>query len=207
MTPEELYQKYFQNNSLEREHLWELLVQELDVKRAIYPGSFAHITPSFHIPSVTYIDTDRQAKKFFSQPEAVGEIIEKRKKYPQEPEFQFFPMSYTKKLDLEEKSFDLMISQYAGIISQPCKRYLKQGGILVVNNSHGDAGVAYMDEDYELIGVVNARNGKHEISDKDLDKYFKTKSGKIHTIEELIERGKGVGYAHVAQNYLFRLNV
>ena len=207
MTPKELYKKYFQDNSFEREHLWELLAEQFEVKRAIYPGSFIHITPSFHIPYVAYIDTDRQAKKFFSQSEVVLKMIEKRKVYSEANEYDFLPINYAKKLDFEEKNFDLMISQYAGIISQPCKKYLKKGGLLLVNNSHGDAGVAYMDKDYELIGVVNATKGKYRISDKNLEKYFKTKSGKTHTMEELIARGKGVGYAHSAPNYLFKLKV
>ena len=42
---------------------------------------------------------------------------------------------------MEDRSVDLLISQYAGIISQPCKRYLKPGGYLLVNNSHGGRGV------------------------------------------------------------------
>ena len=34
------------------------------------------------------------------------------------------------------------------------ERYLKVGGILAVNNSHGDAGLASIDPDYEFIGVI-----------------------------------------------------
>lgn len=207
MTPVELYKKYFLDNSFEREHLWELLAETFDIERAIYPGSFIHITPSFHIPSVAFIDSDRQAKKFFAEPEGVMKMNNERKAYKQSAEFKFLPLNYTKNLDLEEKSFDLMISKYAGIMSQCCKKYLRKGGILLANNSHGDAGVAYLDNDYELVGVVNATKGKFRISNKNLDKYFKMKSGKTFTMQELIAKGKGVGYAHTSPNYLFRLKV
>lgn len=207
MTQAELYKKYFKDDSFERKHLWELLVNTFEIKRAVYPGSFIHITPSFYIPFIAYVDIDKQAKKFFSQPDGVMQMINKRKAYQQSSEFQFLPINYNEKLDLEEKSFDLIISQYAGIISQPCKKYLRKGGILLANNSHCDAGVAYMDKDYELIGVVNATKGKHRISDKNLNKYFKMKSGKTYTMEELIAKGKGMRYAYVASNYLFKLKV
>ncbi len=37
---------------------------------------------------------------------------------------------------------DLIISQYAGFVGQETKRYLKEGGILLCNDSHGDATLA-----------------------------------------------------------------
>ena len=38
-----------------------------------------------------------------------------------------------------EGRVDVLLSQYAGFISEPCKGYLRAGGVLVANNSHGDA--------------------------------------------------------------------
>ncbi|MFX0037200.1 MAG: hypothetical protein ACFE9I_16330 [Candidatus Hermodarchaeota archaeon] len=40
---------------------------------------------------------------------------------------------------------------YAGFVSQSCKEYLKVGGILLTNNSHGNASMAYIDDDYQFI--------------------------------------------------------
>ena len=65
---------------------------------------------------------------------------------------------YSGKLQINENSFDIMFSFYAGFISQACKKYLRDDGILVCNNSHGDASIAYTDGDYSLISVVK-RNG------------------------------------------------
>ena len=61
-------------------------------------------------------------------------------------------ISYTAGFAEAEKSFDLLISQYAGFVSQHCKKYLKIGGILLVNNSHGDASMAKLDDDYKFVG-------------------------------------------------------
>lgn len=53
---------------------------------------------------------------------------------------------------------DLIISQYAGFVGQATKVYLKKGGILLCNDSHGDATLAYCDSDYEFVGVINLNN-------------------------------------------------
>ena len=43
-------------------------------------------------------------------------------------------------------------------------------GILLANNSHGDAGIAYLDDDFEFIGAIYKSNGKYRLTDKNLDK-------------------------------------
>ena len=104
----------------------------------------------------------RKRVKFFAD-DSYLIVINKKKIYSEESIIRFHPISYQKPLPEELGTFDLMISQYAGFISHYCKQYLKKGGILVANNSHGDAGVAFTDEDYELIAVINYRSGKFSI--------------------------------------------
>ncbi|WP_338791884.1 hypothetical protein [Bernardetia sp. MNP-M8] len=203
-TPKEIYKKYFIDNNLERLELFNVVTNEYRTKKALYPGSFVHIAASFSIPEVVYVDTDKQAIRFFREKEVVREIINTRKTYSIEPIFGFIGANYIEPLDLKKESFDLLISQYSGIISRYCKNYLKIGGILLTNNSHADAGVAHLDKDYELIAVMNEENGEIRISDKDLDEYFIPK-GKINpTIEGLIESGKGIKYTRIADNYIFK---
>lgn len=60
----------------------------------------------------------------------------------------------------EVQKYDLLISQYAGFVSKYCKAYLKRDGILIVNDSHGDASMAYLDSEFSLISVVNQQDGK-----------------------------------------------
>jgi hypothetical protein len=100
--------------------------------------------------------------------------------------------------------FDLLISQYAGFISDACKDYLRIGGYLLVNNSHGDAGLASIDKDYSLISTVHRNRGKHRLSQASLDRYFIPKGNRIVTKELLFRTRKGVGYSKTAPLYVFQ---
>ena len=99
----------------------------------------------------------------------------------------------------------MLISQYAGFVSQCCKKYLKPGGLLVANNSHGDASMASIDTSFEFIGVVYYSKLVYRYTTKNLDKYFipKKKDFKI-TKEHLEKTMKGIGYTKTASAYLFK---
>jgi len=125
----------------ERLRLFQSLNEEYSINRAFYPGSYAHITPIFLFPTVVFNDQYKKLEKFYDSDELFT-YISKRKRYSEEPHYSYLNKDYNETVPLEEKSFDLLISQYAGFISRACKRYLKIGGILVVNNSHGDASMA-----------------------------------------------------------------
>jgi hypothetical protein len=79
----------------------------------------------------------------------------KKKVYSQAAQVQFHFADYRNDLENMDNRFDLLISQYAGFVGQYCKPYLKVGGLLLANNSHGDAGMAAIDEDYQLIAVFS----------------------------------------------------
>ena len=200
----DLYHKFFSERDFERLDLFQLLAERYAVQRVLYPGSFVHITPSFVYPDVVYVDTDRKAKKFFASPE-VRKYIEEHKRHPQPANFSFHPIDYRNGLEEIEMSFDLLISQYAGFIGQHCKHHLQAGGYLLANNSHGDAGVAALDPDYQLAAVAHRRNDKFRLSQSNLDVYFVPKSIKRElTKEYLMDLQKGVGYTKTASNYIFR---
>ena len=55
---------------------------------------------------------------------------------------------------VESKSVDLLITASAGIVSQPCAKYLKVGGHFLVSDAHFDARETYLDERFQLIAVV-----------------------------------------------------
>ena len=160
-----LYNKYYKNRSFEQEDVFRAILDKYNISSALYPGCFVHITPSFTFPKVIYVDNDGKAKKFFSNKLLVKEMIDSRKQYNDESNFEFIGQDYNKPLSLKEQSFDLLISHYAGIISQPCKKYLKRGGLLLANNSHADAGIAYLDSDFKLIATIEY-NRKKQISEK-----------------------------------------
>lgn len=199
----DLYEKYFQERHFERLNLFQIVADKFNVKRALYAGSFVHITPSFVLPDVVYVDNDKQAKQFFSNPE-IFKLIAARKIYPQEAKVSFHFADYRNGFDEIIGSFDLLISQYAGFVGQYCKQYLKTGGLLLANNSHGDAGMAAVDDDYQLLAVFSAKNEKYKISEDNLNEYFVPKSQVEITREYLETLQKGIGYKKTASVYLFQ---
>jgi len=200
----DLYRKDYLDKQFERTELFIQIKEKYKIKNALYPGSYVHITPSFVIPHVVYVDSDKNARKFFNDAEAVAQFIEKNKKYREDASFRYIHSDYSKPLDLPEKSFDLLISQWAGPVSQSCKKYLKRGGILLANNSHADSGIAYLDSNYELVASVRFNNGKSSISEKKLETYFIPKSDMYITLEFLLQSGRGITYKKTSDSYIFR---
>ena len=89
-------------------------------------------------------------------------------------------------------------------MSEHCTRYLRPGGTLLVNPSHGDVALASIDSRYELSGVVMSRAGDYRVTTADLDQYLVPKKP-VEITTELIERtGRGVAYTKPAFAYLFR---
>lgn len=199
----DLYHKYFSDRKFERLDLFRIIADKFDIQRVLYPGSFVHITPSFIFPVVVYVDNDKQAEKFFSAPE-LRDFIDRRKAFSQDAQTVFHSSDYRNGFDEADESFDLLVSQYAGFVGQACKRYLKKGGVLLANNSHGDAGVAAIDHDYELIAVISLSNENYRISETNLAEYFVPKSTVNLTKQYLEGLQRGIGYRRAASNYIFR---
>ena len=87
------------------------------------------------------------------------------------------------------------------------KKYLKKEGILVCNNSHGDASMASMDPDYELIATYNRRTDeKFSISSKNLKEYMIPKKKVKVTRKSIEEAMKGIPYTKYPSGYVFRKN-
>ena len=61
----------------------------LDVENALYPGSYVDIAPSFVISSVTYVDTDGRAARFFADREGIDELIADPPGGPGSPDVSF----------------------------------------------------------------------------------------------------------------------
>ena len=198
-----LYERYYTSNGFERADLFEMLVDQFASKQALYPGSFVHITPSFAIPSVTYVDSDRRCPGFFADP-AMRKMVQDRKRYDGEPDITFHSADYGATLPLEDETHDLLVSQWAGPVSQACKRYLAAGGLLLVNDSHGDASLASLDADYELVATVSRAAGRHSWGRMDLSAFFVPKSGTPVIPTTIRGTGKGVAYTRSAAAYVFR---
>jgi len=199
----EAYKKYYVNRDYEQVDLWRLLRNQFGISKVVYPGSYIQISPSFIFPCVVYIDSDKNAIRFFQSSKLI-EMVNQRKEYSEDPEIVFHGVDYRNLIGKYQSKFDLLISQYAGFISDVCKPYLKTNGYLLVNNSHGDAGMASIDDDYVLIAAVHKRKGKYCLSMTSLDDYFIPKKNIRVTRELLLERERGVGYTRTAPLYLFK---
>jgi hypothetical protein len=197
------YEEYMKKVG-DRNGLFNLLSINYPIKRALYPGSYVDITPSFYFPYTVYIDNDNKAKKFFKEGEMIKEYIDKNKEYTQDSFFRYFPNDYSLKIDEKENSFDLLISLYSGFVSKYCKNYLKNGGLLLANDSHGDASMAKLDNRFRLIGVINISGSNYEFSQKNLDQFFILKKHYVVTVKKLEEYQKGIDFTKKADFYLFK---
>ncbi|MDA5560649.1 hypothetical protein PJK55_07910 [Exiguobacterium sp. MMG028] len=140
----DMYEAYAQKIG-DRKQVYETIASTFDGKRALYPGSH-----------VIYVDSFKGTIRFFKNLEIVQELVNERKEYDEPCTIGFFGQDYTQPLDIEP--VDLIISQYAGFVGQATKDYLKLGGILLCNDSHGDATLARFDETFELIAVMSSTN-------------------------------------------------
>jgi SAM-dependent methyltransferase len=183
----------------DRTGMYQILASTFNIETALYPGSHIDIMPSFVIPSVTYIDSFKGAIKFFEKLDDIYDLINQHKDYESSSVVAFIEGDYKDYYDLEE--VDLIISQFAGFVGQDTKRYLKKGGILLCNDSHGDATLAYCDEDYELIAIVTSEN---TIEMDNLDQYFQYARKRPIDLEKVRLTMKGPKYKHRAANYIFR---
>jgi len=201
------YEEYIQKSGENFGHrygLFKILNDNFTIYTVTYPGSYIDITPSFFFPTTYYIDIDKKVKKFFKNKKEIDDYVNRNKTYDEETNLRFFPNDYRKKFDDIIDSSDLMISLYAGFISKYCKNLLKKNGLLLANNSHGDASMAKLDDDFTLFGVINYQNKKYYLKTENLDEYFIPKKNMTVTNELLEKTNSGIGYTKTANYYLFR---
>ena len=201
--PLDLYKEFFIDNDFERLALFQLLRERFNVHNAIYPGCFVHVTPSFIFPCVTYIEMDKRAAKFFSDP-GLEHFITTRKDYDEQVRIKFFAQDYREDIQGEDGKYDLLISQWAGIISKYCKRYLKLGGILLANNSHGDATMASRDSEFRLCAAVINKGNNFRLVEDNLETYFLPKKVVELSDEDIENRQRGIVYTKTAWAYIFQ---
>ena len=159
----DLYKKYYSDIQFERAGLFRLLQRHYRCIEVLYPGSFIHITPSFFFPHVVYIDKNSVAAEFFQDTGSVLRLVNRNKEYKRSAYIRFLREDYSKITRLEDARFDLLISLYAGNIPRVCKRYLKPGGLLLINYFQDDLVEAGHDPEYNLVGAVRYRRQKYEL--------------------------------------------
>ncbi len=190
----------------DRHRLFSAVTEAFDVSTALYPGCYVDIAPSFVIDTLTYVDVDRRAAQFFADTEGVDELIATNRHGIESAEWSFLPADYTSTLPLPERHYDLLISLYAGFVSEHCTRHLRPGGLLLVNPSHGDAAMASLDPRYRLVAAIMARDAAYTVRRHDLDSFLIPKRGPAATRESLHATNRGIAYTAPAFAYVFQLD-
>ncbi|MGF1665603.1 MAG: class I SAM-dependent methyltransferase [Acidimicrobiia bacterium] len=191
-----------QNHAVgERRTLFESVAGTVDANTVLYPGSYVDLTPAFIWSETTFVDVDRRANQFFADTGGVDELLSEHG--ADGHTVRFIHGDYQDPLDLAEGSFDLLISLYAGFISEHCTRYLRVGGHLLVNSSHGDAAMASIDDRYGLRAVITSRDGGYRANSSDLDSYLVPKKDVEVTKDLLHSTGRGISYTKSPFAYLF----
>lgn len=190
----------------DRSGLFAALVEAWPIERALYPGSYVDLSPSTAVRSVTYVDTDRRADRFFAEPDRIGEELAGRTRPGAGQEVRFVAADYRQPLDVPHGSTDLLISLYAGLVWEHCHSYLRPGGWLLANTSHGDASLAALDPALRLVAAVHQRDGRYSLDTDELDDYLVPKRQHAADPEAIRASGRGIGYTRSAFAYLFRVD-
>lgn len=193
----------------DRTLLFETLASAVGHVPVLYPGSYVDIAPSVFFDDVTYVDIDRRARRFFAEAEQVRRLIDQKRSTLGRGRLpaggvRFHHADYRESLPLEDGSVGLLLSLYAGFISETCGRYLAPGGRLLANDSHGDASMASLDPRFVLSAVVIRSSSGYRVRSDDPDSYMIPRRGQAPTAQELRRTNRGVAFTRRAFAYLFR---
>lgn len=187
----------------DRSGLFAAVAKAWHPTRALYPGSYLDLSPSTAIPSVTYVDTDRRAARYFADAALVAAELAGHTLPGAGTEVAFLHLDYTDPLPLSPASFDLLISLFAGPVWEHCRHHLSPGGCLLANTSHGDASLAALDPTLRLAAAVHQRGGRYRLDTKDLDSYLVPRRPEAADPETIRREGRGVAYTRTAFAYVF----
>lgn len=185
----------------DRQRLFQAVSAVVPAERVLYAGSYVDVAPSFVYNDVVYADMDKRAAAFFADTAGVAQIIRDHGG-ALEARVTFAHGDY-RALDFADQSFDLLISLYAGFISEACGHALKIGGLLLVNSSHGDAALASLDPRFALRAVVTSSGGRYSVTDRDIDRYMVPKKPQVITRDSIKAAGRGIAYTKSPFAYLF----
>jgi hypothetical protein len=177
---ETFYADYDRRHPADRIRLFAAVAEEIGPAAVLYPGSYIDIAPSVLFDDVTYVDTDRRAARFFAQADAVTGLVQRtRAATPGAPRstatIRFHRADYRSPLPIADGSAQLLVSLYAGFVSEHCARYLAPGGWLLANSSHGDVAMAALDPAYVLAAAITTGKGRYRVRTDHLDRYLSPK--------------------------------
>lgn len=195
---------HYRDSIGDRSGLFAALADCCPVERVLYPGSYVDLSPSTAFRSVTYVDTDARAARFFADADLVRAELAGRTRPGAGTEVRFLAADYQAPLDVPEESVDLVISLFTGPMWEHARGYLRHGGWLLANTSHGDASLAALDPSLRLTAVVHHRGGHYRLVADRLDEYLIPKRPEAADADTIRSSGRGINYTRTAFAYLFQ---
>jgi len=189
----------------DRSGLFAELTAKWPIDRALYPGSYVDLSPSTAIRSVIYVDNDARAARFFSDADLVRSELAGRSLSGAAEEVRFLRGDYLQPVDVADASMDLLISLYAGPMWEYNRRYLRAGGWLLANASHGDASLAALDPAARLVAAVHHRQDRYRLVTDRLENYLVPKRPEAADSDHIRRNGRGIAYTRPAFAYLFQI--
>ena len=188
----------------DRSGLFVTLAETWPIERALYPGSYVDLSPSTAIPSVTYVDTDARAGQFFADSDLVDAELAGHTRPGAGQHVRFLAADYTQPLNVPDGSMDLLISLFTAPMWEDCHRYLRPGGWLLANTSHGEASLAALNPSLRLVAAVQHRNDRFRLVTDRLDEYLIPKRPQVADVHHIRSTGRGIAYTRTAFAYLFQ---
>ncbi len=174
------------------------------ISHALYVGSYVDLAPSTAFETVTYVDNDPRATRFFADPDLVRAELDGRTRRGAGVEVRFHAADYYQPLPVENGSVDLLISLFTGPAWEHTRRYLRPGGWLLANASHGDASLAALDPSLQLVGVAHEDGDRYRITTDELEEYLIPKRPSSADSDAIRNSGRGIAYTRSAFAYIFR---
>ena len=192
----------YQGSIGDRSDLFGAVARRWSIARALYPGSYVDLSPATAISHVTYVDLDKRAAAYFADAGATARDLGAA---GSAAEVAFLHADYTDRLPLPDAHFDLLISLYAGPVSEHCRRYLAPGGLLLANASHGDASLAALNDAWQFVAAVQHRGDRYRLDEAALESYLVPKRPERADANQIRAAGRGIAYTRKAFAYIFRL--
>ncbi len=202
MTATDLYQNHYAAIRFERQGLFQLVQKQYGCKEALYPGSSVHITPSFYIPHVVYIDISNDAAQFFSNQNAVIEYINQHKKYKRRAFLQFLHQDYTQALPIQHQ-FDLLIALFAPQVIHTSTQYIKKNGLVLVHTFQNNLQDAVNNPELRLESAVQFTKNQYQIipsNNTGIDPFLKSRPSKKY----LKQHSNSVDYVENEMYFIFK---
>ena len=131
-------------------------------QEALYPGCGIHITPSFFIPHVVYIDKDPSVKDFFAEHESIITFINQNKRYKRSTYIRFIQADYSNNASIVTDKFDLVIALFANGVVRRFVQNLKSEGILLTHHFHNEVQDALNTPSLQYKSIIQIRGKKYQ---------------------------------------------